>query len=434
MKPFPLLILAVGFALSAAHAQVGADVVKNAQNNDITSGLLGEEVWTNGQLPGQWVDTSTASEAKGKELSSLGQVFGILPQQVQAWLQDGKVTRMNIVFLEAGNFFGFRKSKEANYTNKEGQTRKEEREANKKLEELKKEEDKVIAAKRGEFAKLFDQYEKQLLAALEKFTGKPGVKVTVGQTWALRTRALEFATPQVRMRLTAEDGQIISLAVIPATAVTKSTRLATVSGSQRRADAKDRIKTLPDGDVLLDAIPMINQGSRGYCAIGTLAMIGKYYGLEVDIDQLASKAGYKEGDTSNASIIPIYEATAKEGRMRMKEERDFDFREVIREIDKGHPILVWRYFSRERDEFHHQFAADHLKNPTKTLPDPKKDKGEKALWPSASNGGHASLITGYNKARNEVLFTESWGEGNRHRRMLAEEMAASAYVMFFFEP
>ena len=429
-----VLIAVLTLACGAAWAQVSKNVPKTVVDSDMTTGLLSEATWTGGPLPGAWAETSTASEKKGQELRSMGLMFGIRPQQVQAWLQDGKVTRMDIIFLEAGNFYGFKKSDAAIYKQKADQTRKEEREAEKELEELKKKEEKEFAVKREEFAKLFAQYEKDLPAALEKLSGKPGERVNVGQTRMLRSRATEYATPVVRMRLTAEDDQLISLAIIPTDAAAKSTRLATVTGSQRRADAKGSVKTTPDGDVMLDAIPMVNQGSRGYCAIGTLAMIGKYYGLEVNIDQLASRAGYKEGDTDNASIIPIYEAAAKEGRMRMKQQDTFNMRDAMREIDKGHPILVWRWFSRERDAFHHKFAKDHEKNPSLTLPDPKKDKADRAMWPSSNTGGHASLITGYNKERDEVLFTESWGEGNRHRRMRVEEMEAAVYVAFYFEP
>lgn len=430
-------VACVLFALiaPASQAQVGANVATIAADQDITSALLGAETWASGKLPGEWTDTSTQSDLKGKELKTLGKVLGVHPQQVQAFFQSGRLTRMDIVFLEAGNFFGFRKSEELKYQQKSDQSRKEERQMEKEIEQLKKAEDKEAVTRRAEFNKLFEQYEKDLPAALEKLAGSPGERVTVGQTRMLKSRALQYATPAVRMRLTMDEGQLVSLAVIPTDTAAKTARLSTVTGSTRRAGAKESVKTLPNGDVLLDGIPMVNQGSRGYCAIGTLAMIGTYYGLQVNIDQLAARAGYKEGDTENAAIIPIYEAAAREGRMRMKTVENFDYRAAMREIDKGHPILVWRWFSRERDEFHHDFAEKFAAQGTAlVLPDPRKDKADRSSWPTRETGGHASLITGYNKGRDEVLFTESWGEGNRHRRMRQEEMAATAYVLFTFEP
>jgi hypothetical protein len=43
-----------------------------------------------------------------------------------------------------------------------------------------------------------------------------------------------------------------------------------------------------------------------------------------------------------------------------------------------------------------------------------------------------SVITGYNEKRDEILFTESWGERYRQRRMRIEEMEKTADSLFFF--
>jgi hypothetical protein len=255
----------------------------------------------------------------------------------------------------------------------------------------------------------------------------------VSKSWKprFRRRATEYTTESVAMRFVAEEGQLISLTIIPKENLTKKL-LTNTKG--RTTGTKDQVTSGDNGDVIIRNIPMVNQGNRGYCAIGALAMITQYYGLDVDIDQFASKAGYKEGDVSNASVIPIYEAAAKAARLRMVQQEKFDFRDAMRTVSKGRPLLVWRYFSRERDEFHSKFAARLAEDPAAELPDPRKEKADRAQWPTADTGGHASLITGYNEKRDEVIFTESWGENNRNRRMKAEEMEATAYVVFEFQP
>jgi hypothetical protein len=43
-----------------------------------------------------------------------------------------------------------------------------------------------------------------------------------------------------------------------------------------------------------------------------------------------------------------------------------------------------------------------------------------------------SVITGYNETRGEILFTESWGERYRQRRMSIGEMEKTADSLFFF--
>ena len=102
----------------------------------------------------------------------------------------------------------------------------------------------------------------------------------------------------------------------------------------------------------------------------------------------------------------------------------------MKAVDKGHPVIVWRYFSRGRDAIHSAFSRAYVKDPSVVLP--KTTRTERKAWPNSKFGGHASLITGYNKKRDEFLFTESWGENNRHRRMLIDEMEYTAYYVFFF--
>ena len=415
--------------LPVAQAQVGKNTDTNVVADDQTPAFLLLDNWKNGQLPGTWKAVSTQGAKTVKELVSLGLIFGERPVQVQATHENGAVSKLQINYLEAGTFFGFRASEEAKYKDadaKGAQARAKARE----LGELKKKEAAELAPKRLEFAKRFKELETAIPAAIFGVTKAVGKRVSVGRD-LLRTRTTEFVTDSLAMRFMAEEGQLIAVTIISKDGLTRR-MLGDTKG--RSTGIKEQVTTSENGDVVINNVPMVNQGSRGYCAIGTLAMITQYYGLDVNIDQLASKAGYKEGEVSNAAVIPIYEAASKAAKLRMVQQEKFDFRDAMRAVSKGKPLLVWRYFSRERDDFHSKFAARHLKDPAENLPNPRKDKDDRKLWPTFDSGGHASLITGYNKERGEVLFTESWGENNRNRRMKAEEMEATAYVVFEFQP
>ena len=424
-----LLTCAMGaLASPAAPAQVGKNTDKTVVMEDQTPAFLLQENWKTGQLPGTWKEVNTQGEKTVRELVSLGLIFGERPVQVQATFENGAVSKIQINYLEAGTFFGFRASDEAKYKNTDV-TRAETRAKAKELAELKKKEEAELAPRRLEFAKRFKELETAIPATITTVTKAEGKRVSVGRDM-LRTRTTEFAAETVAMRFVAEEGQLIAVTIISKDALTRR-MLGDTKG--RTSGIKEQVTTAENGDVIISNVPMVNQGSRGYCAIGTLAMITQYYGLDVNIDQLASKAGYKEGDVSNAAVIPIYDAAAKAAKLRMVRQDKFDFRDAMRAVSKGKPLLVWRYFSRERDDFHSKFAARLVRNPTEELPNPRKDKEERDLWPTFDSGGHASLITGYNKERGEVLFTESWGENNRNRRMKAEEMQATAYVVFEFQ-
>ena len=63
---------------------------------------------------------------------------------------------------------------------------------------------------------------------------------------------------------------------------------------------------------------------------------------------------------------------------------------------------------------------------------PEPDDSDKARWPGVGSPAHASVITGYNRQTNEVIFDESWGEHARGKRMRAEELEATSYYVFYF--
>ena len=62
---------------------------------------------------------------------------------------------------------------------------------------------------------------------------------------------------------------------------------------------------------------------------------------------------------------------------------------------------------------------------------PKPDLNDRKSWPTKESFSHSSLITGYNLARREVIFTESWGERVRNRRMRIEEMEGTSYMAYY---
>jgi hypothetical protein len=41
------------------------------------------------------------------------------------------------------------------------------------------------------------------------------------------------------------------------------------------------------------------------------------------------------------------------------------------------------------------------------------------------------VVNGYNAVRREVIFTESWGESARNRRMRIEELEGTSYLAYY---
>jgi hypothetical protein len=185
------------------------------------------------------------------------------------------------------------------------------------------------------------------------------------------------------------------LALIEVTIIKTENKTHTIVGptfvhnSNRKANFKNNVKTNLDGDHYLE-VPMMNQGPRGYCGWGTLAMLATYYGMSVNIDELVSKN--EAWDLLSKSICQSCRLveTHKDGSV--------SFYLVMENIERGQPIIVSRWCG------------------------------------PGHTGGHSSLITGYNKKTSEVLLTESWGESARNHRMPIKSLQDNmwAYCIFAF--
>lgn len=393
---FCLATLWLGCSLQA---QVGQRQRKPAVDDEIGERLIAEAVWTRQPLPGLWREVSTQPELQVRELQVRPLVFGERAETVQASLRDGKLERLVVTYLEAGFFFA----------------------------------DESV--KRRDFATAFRQLEKSLPDALAKATGNRGRRFRQGQgTFA--SRGTEFLHGNLSLRLLCEDDQLVSLTIQPAAAADRDYGASDLgSRQQRRRDTDAKVEKLENGDVLIQGIPMSDQQNRSYCAMATLAMLLQYHGLDLDVDTLAAKAGYREGNPPNASVLDFYGSAAKLANLRLRESRALHLRDVKKSIDRGEPVIFWRQFSRPRDEFHSQFAARLEQEPQAELPNPRSKEGraDRRLWPDGKDGpGHASIITGYNEDRGEIIFTESWGEIYRNRRMRVEEAEATTLFLFFF--
>ena len=357
---------------------------------------------------------------------------GHTPTRVQAYFTGETLDRIVVIYLETGEFFGPSEVKELKAH--AAKTYKEQQQLAKQILVAQKQEEGTVKAKRKAFNEKFAELKTHLQLNMEQVLGIKGKRANVGMD-KLSSRVVDFPYQDLSLRLDVEEEQLIAVTIQrkeDAGRKLLDTRTQSLAG--RRKDVKQNVNIMENGDVVIVNIPMLTQGQRGYCAVGTLAMVAQYYGLEVNVDLLAAKADYREGDTAQANIRPIYRAAASEAKLNMNETVGFPFWQVKRYIEKGQPVVVWRAFSQERDDFHSRFAETFRQDPSKTLPDPYKNYRDKENWPTLKTGGHASLITGFNKLRKEVLFTESWGEDTRNRRMRIEEMETTTYRTFFFEP
>lgn len=177
----------------------------------------------------------------------------------------------------------------------------------------------------------------------------------------------------------------------------------------QRMELLKRVTKKPDGDVYISGIPMVDQGNKGYCVAASCQRLFEYMRIPCDQHEMAklvsvdaeSGADVRVMQKSLAKIDGAFNVTfrplinpeiyySSNGKRRVSEK---EFLSLVKEYtEKGVPLL-WGLSLGQKPE------------------DPPLPNGGQA------SGGHMRLIIGYNTARHQLLFTDSWGAGHELKRM-----------------
>lgn len=177
----------------------------------------------------------------------------------------------------------------------------------------------------------------------------------------------------------------------------------------QRMELVKRVKKTPEGDVYISGVPMVDQGQKGYCVAASCQRLFEYMRIPCDQHEMAKLVNIDA--ESGASIMVMQKSLAKidgafnvtfkplvnpeqyyaANRKRRVSEKEFV--SIIKEyVEKGVPLL-WGLSLGEKPE------------------DPPLPNGGQV------SGGHMRMVIGYNLAKNQVLFTDSWGAGHELKRM-----------------
>lgn len=252
--------------------------------------------------------------------------------------------------------------------------------------------------------------------------------MTSGYTW---TSSIGKAALEYNMEATKGDIQFFRLRLsrTQTGGIYKATMQDRSVATVRKSFLVKNVKKSGD-TVWIPNVPMVDQGGKGYCVVASVQRIFEYYGISCDMHQLAQVAGADpEGGTStlkaNAEISKIDHrfkthfkcvCIAFRGQLHeLKDERRVGdvvspgkfFRTIHSHIDNGIPLL-WGLDIGLYDE----------KPPLK--PEMK--------------GGHMRIIIGYNKVKNQLVFTDPWGAGHETKTMDADDAIKATKGLFILKP
>ncbi len=397
--------------LGAGGGLFSNDVIVDGR--DLTDGFLQETVWSGEKkLPGSWKDAYETGSREIRHITKSPYLFGHVPIGVEASYDEKALERVSIYYLEAGTFYGYQPE----------------------LKDTKEGVD-LLRQKRRMFRKAFNALEKSLAETLKDITKNRGSMEKEGRTNFFKSYFKQYVLDdRLAIQLRTADDFFVRVDLTPLERVSDGYLDPEIDSLKKRERAgllSDKVKTTPNGDVKVEEVPMIFQGGRAYCGITTFLMVAQHLGIQLDPATVASVAGFQFG-MGGKKLIEAYSAAAKEGNLRMSRNHKFDFERAKKSIDAGLPVLVWRKFDPHRNRIHTQRhhrerARGHL---NVSLPEPTPE--DRATWPGANHPNHASVITGYHPEKNEVIFSESWGEHARDKRMRAEELEGTSYMVFYF--
>jgi hypothetical protein len=275
-------------------------------------------------------------------------------------------------------------------------------------------------------------------ADLTRWFGNP-TKVTIDHGTQIKQDALQYMDKnrKICVRFIRLPG-LVKLQIEPGWAASNLTtnRAGFPTDSLSRSKAlKAAVEHKENGDTV---IPLMGCQQIGpYCARAVVAMAANQMGMEfttfdvANLDHFSNfipgsrnewgvNVGKNIGDIMHARFNNVW------GNQGIKAWK------IQRLIDQGIPIIVWRTFSWSRMAKQVEAAkASPLGTPEPLIrknwpkPDPKNPDVD----------GHASIISGYNKARDEVLITESWGADRVNgERMRTDEILATAFLFQWWEP
>ena len=417
---FPAMLRAVPNTILGPIGAVNSPL----NGRDLTPELTAARLWKgDGRLPGEWQDEARVASAEISHLLARPKFLGQDVVLLRATKREGRLVGIDATFVDAGSYFGYFDEKLP-----EGLTRRAARE----------EIAQRTAKRQAEFAEM---YQTTLGALEEKLAALPDAarpkSTRVGHTRTLRGEVKDFRSGDLVFRLLAADQRLIRVSVAPAGELAESwldPSLEALAPRERLPRLKETVRKDADGTVSIGGLEPVPQGYRPYCGLNSLAMAARHFGLHVDEDWLAAAGGFKNtGSADGSDILGLYPAVAAEAGFSMARSSRFDAHAVCRALDAGFPVIVWRRFSMDRDRLHTRFARDYARDAEVALPDPAQP-AERDSWPGADAPLHASVLTGYHPERREILFLESWTGKDTPRRMRIEEMAATAYLTFVFQP
>ena len=359
-------------------------------------------------------------ESKTKTQSSFraypredARLFGARPHSIALYAEYGMPTHFSLVFANKGDLFGSAGSGEDHFM---------------RTASPKDVEKKLAEAMKADVDAITTNLSQKLGQPIKQRFGEGEGRRNVYR-WDWRGHAI---------LLSEVDMEYIGIEISTQRFADAGGKFARIKDEIVRSQAAANVERKENGDVVINDIPMVDQGPKGYCVPATAERAMRYLGVPADMYILAMAGETKIG--GGTSVERLLEGVGKDIR---RKGRSFDKwtgplkqKDIAKYIDKGIPIIwamcsvtEWNEIANERTRKRVNITDwSAWKN---ELTDAISDS---SLIADRSRA-HVVLIIGYNEQTGEIAFSDSWGERYTQRWMtLAEAERVSSqrfYVVSF---
>lgn len=334
-------------------------------------------------------------EAKTKYMTSFRSynpincdVFEQKPSMAALYGNPEKVSEINLMFLNEGDFFGVR-----NATDPKSQTNIE--------TEMRK--------KGRPFTEAMRAQENIFLKNLTNLLGKP-TSATMGMEKTAE-RVTRWDIQNTAILLSVHDQHFIALRIWPKSMADNRGLLKGLTDEELRKECKSNVTARSNNDVIIKEIPMIDQGPKGFCVPATYERVLRYLGMNADMYTLAMVGEMKRGSGTlrselNNTINHMIQRSGRQIRVGIP----FTYTDIKRWINQGIPLL-WgvmvvdhlEQLSNEQTQQRNQTPFEQWEKMVRKFDPPKNLK----LDPK---NAHVRLIIGYNEKTREIAYSDSFGK------------------------
>jgi hypothetical protein len=256
--------------------------------------------------------------------------------------------------------------------------------------------------------------------------GKPSTQ-GYGEAGKAREFPLRWDYQGTAFLLTERPGEYCVLRILPCSYADQGTKTSRISDSAMRERMKNNVVHRPNGDVIIENIPMVDQGPKGFCVPATYTRALLYAGVPADLYLLAllGRTDVGGGTSTMAMENSARALAASYGRSITSVSPSLDLTKLETFFEKGIP-LTWAMVVDEKLD---RDLTSRIRQRTDADPDAwlktlaEKRKAARSIKKNLNNG-HVCLLIGLNRKTGELATSDSWGPEFSERWITIEEARA----------